>query len=106
LRRIAAAAETYYIRVAPHNPNGPVATAASIQLAAAMPNFDILESVVIGPEYSKMLIDPPKHEEGHFVIPERPGLGIDLNEEVFADFPYKQKSYDGVYYTDGGIADV
>jgi len=106
LRRIAAAAETYYMRVAPHNPNGPVATAASIQLAAAIPNFDILESVAPSDEYAKLIKDPPKHEDGHFVIPERPGLGIDLNEDALKDFPYKQKSYDGVYYTDGGVADV
>src|SRR5947209_981070 len=45
VRRISAAAETYHITVAPHNPYGPVSTAACVQLAAAIPNFLILEYV-------------------------------------------------------------
>ncbi len=106
LRRIAAAAETYYIRVAPHNPNGPVATAASIQLAAAIPNFDVLEYAIPDPEYMKVVKNPPVQKEGYFVIPDAPGLGIDLDEEAMQAFPYKPKSYDGVFYEDGGIADV
>lgn len=106
LRRIASAAETYYIRVAPHNPNGPVATAASIQLAAAMPNFDILEYAIPAPEYLKVVRKPLEPREGYFKITDTPGLGIDLDEEAMKKYPYRQKSYDGVFYKDGGIADV
>ena len=43
LRKIAALAEACYVKIAPHNPNGPVATMASVHLAAAIPNFLILE---------------------------------------------------------------
>ena len=106
LRRIASAAETYYIRVAPHNPNGPVATAASIQLSAAIPNFDILEYAIPAPESMEIVKKPLRQEEGHFVLTDAPGLGIDLDEEEMKKHPYKQKSYDGVYYKDGGVADV
>ncbi len=106
LRRIAAAAETYYIRVAPHNPNGPVATAASIQLSAAIPNFDILEYAIPAPEYLKIVKKPLTPQEGYFLLSDAPGLGIDLDEEAMKAYPYKQKSYDGVFYKDGGIADV
>ncbi len=106
LRRIASAAETYYIRVAPHNPNGPVATAASIQLSAAIPNFDILEYAIPAPEYMKVVKNPLEQEEGYFMLPDSPGLGIDLDEKAMQAFPYKQKSYEGVYYKDGGVADV
>jgi len=106
LRRIASAAETYYIRVAPHNPNGPVATAASIQLSAAIPNFDILEYAIPAPEYLKIVKNPIEQKEGYFPITDVPGLGIDLDEEAMKEFPYKQKSYDGVFYKDGGVADV
>lgn len=106
LRRIASAAETYYMRVAPHNPNGPVATAASIQLAAAIPNFDILEYAIPPEEPMSIIKNPAVHSEGHFLIPDRPGLGIDIDEEAIEQYPYKQKSYDGVYYADGGVADV
>ncbi len=105
-RRIASAAETYYIRVAPHNPNGPVATAASIQLSAAIPNFDILEYAIPAPEYLQIVKKPARQEEGHFTLTNDPGLGIDLDEQAMRKYPYRQKSYDGVFYKDGGVADV
>ena len=106
LRRIAAAAETYYMRVAPHNPNGPVATAASIQLAATIPNFIILEYVQPTSSYARVMKEPLKLSGGHFELPEAPGLGIDLDEEVIKAYPFKEKPYSGVFYRDGGIADV
>lgn len=106
LRRIAAAAETYYIRVAPHNPNGPVATAASIQLSAAIPNFETLEYAVPSEESLAVVINPARQQEGYFPIPETPGLGIDLDEKAMEKFPYIEKSYRGEYYGDGGVADV
>ena len=43
LKKISAVAEAYYIPFAPHNPSGPVANAATLQLAACCPNFSILE---------------------------------------------------------------
>jgi len=106
LRRIASAAETYYMRVAPHNPNGPVATAASIQLAAAIPNFMILEYVQPAEEHVSVLKEPIKLEAGYFQLTEKPGLGIDLNENVIEEYPYNERAYRGVFYMDGGIADV
>ena len=106
LRRIAAAAETYYIRVAPHNPNGPVATAASIQLSAAIPNFTTLEYAVPPEECMTVVKNPARQQDGYFPIPETPGMGIDLDEDAMKQFPYREKSYEGVYYRDGGIADV
>ena len=42
-RKIAAMADTYYIPVAPHNPNGPICTLASMHLCFSIPNFLILE---------------------------------------------------------------
>ncbi len=106
LRRIAAAAETYYIRVAPHNPNGPVATAASIQLSAAIPNFVILEYALPDEEYLKVVKEPIERSGSYFLLPDTPGLGIDLDEEVIKAYPYKERAYRGMFYVDGGIADV
>ena len=106
LRRIAAAAETYYIRVAPHNPNGPVATAASIHLAAAMPNFAVLEYAQPVTTHKNVQCKPLKFSEGYFELPTEPGLGIDLNEEVIKQHPFKERPYNSVFYPDGGVADV
>ncbi len=83
LRKIAAMAEVYYIGMAPHNPNGPIATMASIHLDACTPNFLIQEYVVdehVG--YDGLIAEPPVVENGYFLIPDRPGLGIEVDESL------------------------
>jgi galactonate dehydratase len=83
VRRIADMADTYYIPVAPHNPGGPICTMAAVHLAAAIPNFFILEQMepqrVIRDQAS---IPPIAYEDGHFVVPQTPGLGIEPDVEV------------------------
>ena len=106
LRRIAAAAETYYIQVGPHNPNGPIATAASIQLAAAMPNFAVLEYAQPVTLHKDVQVGPLKFKDGYFELPTTPGLGLDLDEDVIMRNPYKQRPYNSIFYPDGGVADV
>ena len=82
LKKIAATAETYYIGFAPHNPNGPICTAASIQVDACTPNFLIQEFVISDePLRSQLQQEPYKVVDGYFEIPDRPGLGIEINEE-------------------------
>ncbi len=82
LKKIAAAAEMHYIGVAPHNPNGPICTAASIQLDACIPNFLIQEFVISdGPIRTQLQREPIRIVDGYFEIPDRPGLGVELVEE-------------------------
>ncbi len=105
VRKIAAMAESAYIRIAPHNPNGPVATMASVHLAASIPNFLILEMA------QQALRDPVQRfglsiEHGWAELPTRPGLGIELNDEVVAAHPYAPGDYDPAFYSDGSVADI
>lgn len=84
-RRIAALADTYYVPLAPHNPGGPICTAAAMHLAAAVPNFLVLEQM----EPQRAIRDaassvPIRFEDGHFLLPEGPGLGIEPNLEALA----------------------
>jgi len=82
LKKIAAMAETYYIGFAPHNPNGPICTAASIQVDACTPNFLIQEFVISDePLRSQLQQEPLRIVDGYFEIPNRPGLGVEINEE-------------------------
>jgi len=82
-RRIAARAEAARVAVSPHNPSGPVATAASVQLCAGMPNFAILEHAWGEVPWSKDLVTPPEQfPGGRLRVPGRPGLGIELNDKV------------------------
>ncbi len=105
-RKIGAMAETYYVRVAPHNPNGPVATAASLQLAACMPNFVILEYAQNQPWRDQVITEPLKIVNGYVELPTKPGLGVELNYEAIAKLPYQPRDYHGAFWPDGGVADI
>jgi galactonate dehydratase len=82
-RRIATIADLYGVAVSPHNPSGPVATAASVQLCAAMSNFDILEHQWGEVSWRGDLLNPPERfENGQIRVPDRPGFGVELNDAV------------------------
>ncbi len=88
-KKIAAMGETFYAQIAPHLYCGPVEGAANIHLAAATPNFLILESIETwGGFHSKILKKPIRWEEGYVIPSQEPGLGIELDEEVAAKHPY------------------
>jgi len=80
-RRIAAIADLYGVAVSPHNPSGPVSTAASVQLCAAMSNFDVLEFQWGEVSWRGDLIEPPERfENGRIRVSDGPGFGVALNE--------------------------
>jgi galactonate dehydratase len=83
LTRIAAAAETDGVSVAPHNPSGPVSTAASVQVCAVLKNFRLLEFQWGEVAWRKDILDPPERfENGMIRVTNRPGFGVELNEKV------------------------
>jgi len=85
-RRIATVADLHGVAVSPHNPSGPVATAASVQLCAAMSNFDILEHQWGEVPWRGNILDPPERfEAGHILVPDAPGFGVELNEAVLRE---------------------
>lgn len=90
VKKIAAMAEAWYIPVAPHNPNGPVGTAATVHFGASTPNFLILEYFCEDEEWLSEIVEEPIHfEKGEVILPERPGLGIELNEAGIAKRPFQ-----------------
>jgi galactonate dehydratase len=82
VRLIAGMAEAWYAAIAPHNPMGPISLAAGLQIAAAVPNFLCQEQVSLGEGYLK---EPFRLEGGTVAVPDRPGLGVELDEERLAD---------------------
>ena len=79
LRLIAGMAEAYYAPIAPHNPQGPCSLAASLQVAASIPNFLIQERGDL--EHANILAKPlPPVKDGHRGLPTEPGLGITIDE--------------------------
>jgi len=89
-RRIASYADTYYIPVAPHNPGGPICTMAAMHLAAAIPNFYVLEQMEPQRETRDRASSPPiRFEGGEFILPETPGLGIEPNLDFLKAYPHQ-----------------
>lgn len=90
LKKIAAEAECRYIPFAPHNPSGPVANAATLQLAATCPNFSILEIMYSDVEWRRDVANEElEYKDGYIVIPDKPGLGIEINEKECMKHPYQ-----------------
>ena len=88
LKKIAAMAETYYVTVAPHNSNGPISTVASLHLDTCIPNC-FMQEIFLNflPIYQQMLTVPIEVEDGYARLPEGPGWGTDIREEVIRDHP-------------------
>jgi galactonate dehydratase len=90
MKKIAAMADAHYVSVAPHNPCGPLATAVNVHFAASTHNFLILEYHADDASPRRDLVDEPiKLVNGYLELPEKPGLGIDLNEEALGKFPFR-----------------
>lgn len=103
-KKIAAVADSYYIPFAPHNPSGPVANAATLQLAACCQNFEILEIMYNDVDYRCDVCDEKlEYSDGYMKIPDRPGIGIEINEEECLKHPYVPHTLR--HYT-GALTDV
>lgn len=104
LKKISAEAECRYIPFAPHNPSGPVANAATLQLAAACPNFEILEIMYSDVVWRKDVTDESLlYQDGYMTIPDKPGLGIEIHEEECLGHPYQPHTLR--HYT-GALTDI
>ena len=101
-------ADAYRVAIAPHNPQGPVSTAASLELGFATPSYIICETVhedvpwrndVVGEGFAV-------EKEGRIVRPNTsPGLGIEINEKEVQKHPFRQEVLQRAFYPDGSVGD-
>ena len=107
-KKVAAMAEANYCKIVPHNPLGPVSTAACLQLDAAIPNFAIQEfpSFYHQGNEAQMTKEPLEEEGGYIIIPDRPGIGIELVDDICERFPAKFRSISAQVAYDGSVYDV
>ena len=91
LKEIAAMAEPYFVVVSPHNYNSTtVGLAATMQVSAAIPNFLITEYFVNLEEFGKDIAKVPfEVKDSYIQVPTTPGIGIDLDEDRLANYPYQ-----------------
>ncbi len=91
LKEIAAMAEPYFVVVSPHNYNSTtLGLAATMQVSAAIPNFLITEYFVNLEEFGKDIAKVPfEVKDSYIQVPTTPGIGIDLDEDRLANYPYQ-----------------
>ncbi len=101
----AALAELYHIVIAPHQACSPVSLMACAHIDACIPNFLIQECNVDvdAPILSELFTGLPVIEDGYLKLPDRPGLGIELNEEAAGNYPYKPYDRPVIIEADGAI---
>ena len=107
-RRIAAMAEAYRVALAPHNPQGPVSTAASLELGFATPNYIICESVHSDVPWRQDVVSESftVEKKGRLVRPNtKPGLGIEINEAEVKKHPFQQEVLQRTFHADGSVGD-
>lgn len=101
-KKIATLAQVRYLPICPHNPLGPVTNAMTLQFAAATSNVVWLETMVADVPWRKELAPNEQLSivDGHMLIPDTPGLGIDIDEVACAQHPYKAyalRHYNGTW---------
>lgn len=88
--KIAAVCEAFDVNVAPHNFYGDLCTMMNVQFAAAVPNLRIMECDIDRlPWESELYTHSPEFENGHLIVPDRPGWGTDPIEEMLLKHPPK-----------------
>lgn len=100
MKRMATMMEAYNVLLAPHNPNGPLSTLASAHVCASVPNFFRQEFMFNDVPWRDTIIDYPIHEmikNGHLVLSDRPGLGVDILEDEIEKHPGLRKPREGYY---------
>ena len=90
VKKMAALCEAHYVALAPHNPSGPVANAATLHIAASTPGFRILEICLTDVSWRRELTNERVvFDKGNILIPTGVGLGLEINEENCLKYPFQ-----------------
>ena len=104
LKKIAAVAEADFVGIFPHLMGSPLNIAAFVQFDAAIPNFAFHENLVTADAFNDIVDQPIERDGGYLIVPDRPGIGVQINEANLAKFPYRPKPITGNFRADGSVA--
>lgn len=105
--KMAAMADVYRCAIAPHNPGGPVSTAAAAHIALGISNFAILEYCPDEPRRSQVQPETWQHHGDRLIVPNRPGLGVDLDIDAIVERPTEAAAVPAqAFAADGSVADI
>jgi galactonate dehydratase len=101
-KKIAALAAAQDLRIAPHCSVGPVALAACLHVDASTPNFMIQEAFAEFdvPWRAELVRGWNPVRNGEFILPDAPGLGLDIDEDAIAAHPYVQNAFPSLWDSD------
>jgi galactonate dehydratase len=103
-KKIAAMAEAAFVGIFPHLMGSPVNNAAFAHLAAAIPNYVLMESNLVEGSLGGIVEGELPVQGGYRMVPDRPGIGVEIVEERLEDFPYRPVEIDGHFHADGSVA--
>jgi galactonate dehydratase len=104
VKKIAAMAESFHIKMAPHHFLGPISTMALTHIATATPNWDVNEcNVETGTFKEDIVSSVTEVKDGFFIPPEAPGLGIDINVDEMLKHPFEAGPGESSRRPDGGL---
>ena len=92
-KKIAAIAESRYLPITLHNCNSPLASIINAHIAVTLPNFISMEFMDPDvPWRDEIITEPLRVKEGRLELNDKPGWGVDINEEMLARYPYERGS--------------
>lgn len=107
-RRIAALVDAHRLALAPHNPQGPISTAASLEFGFSQPSYIICETVTQDVPWRQDVVQGAHRwqVDGRLVHPhDSPGLGVEVDERAVAEHPFQPELLQRVFYRDGSVGD-
>ncbi len=105
-KKIAGIAESFHAGVIPHGSLSSLSTAISLQLDACIPNFVLQDYLGDDqPPKNDLLVENLRLEDGYLIVPDRPGLGVELKPDIAARYPYAPRPIQTPLHEDGSVAD-
>jgi galactonate dehydratase len=104
IKKIAAMAEAAFVGIFPHLMGSPVNIATFIQFVASIPNYFLMESLPNSDAFNEITTHPPQRDGGYFIVSDRPGIGLEIDEAKLSKFPYRPKRIPGTFRADGSVA--
>ncbi len=104
IKKIAAIAEAAFVGIFPHLMGSAVNNAAFAHFAAAIPNYVLMESNLMGVPLGDIVDAQMPIENGYRLVSDRPGIGVEINEEALSRFPQRKVPISGFFHADGSVA--
>ena len=104
VRKIAAIAESAFVGIFPHLMGSPVNIAAFCQLDASIPNYVLMESHPSADAFNEIVDYPVERQGGYLLVSDRPGIGLQIDENKLGRYPHQPKTILGNFHADGSVA--